>query len=69
MKRVGVFLCVALLAPSLGACSTAVKHAREIGQRWGRRQVEGLLNAGAPCIHFYVMNDASSVVETVKDLI
>ena len=47
----------------------APKHAREIGQRWGRRQVEGLLNAGAPCIHFYVMNDASSVVETVKDLI
>ncbi|MCA9660003.1 MAG: hypothetical protein KC486_16790 [Myxococcales bacterium] len=32
MKRVGVFLCVALLAPSLGACSTAVKHAREIGK-------------------------------------
>jgi methylenetetrahydrofolate reductase (NADPH) len=44
-------------------------HVREIGRRWGRRQVEGLMDAGAECIHFYVMNDASSVVEAVRDLV
>jgi len=43
-------------------------QAKEIGQRWGRRQVEGLVDAGAECIHFYVMNDATPVVEMIKDL-
>ncbi len=45
------------------------KHVREIGRRWGRKQVEGLMNGGAECIHFYVMNDASPVVEMIKDLV
>jgi methylenetetrahydrofolate reductase (NADPH) len=44
-------------------------HVKEIGLRWGRRQVEGLMNSGAECVHFYVMNDASSVVGMVKDLV
>ncbi len=44
------------------------KHVKEIGRRWGRRQVEGLMNAGVECIHFYVMNDASSVVGVIQDL-
>ena len=44
------------------------KHVREIGRRWGRRQVEELMEAGAQCIHFYVMSDASPVVEMVRDL-
>lgn len=43
-------------------------HVREIGRRWGRRQVEGLIAAGAECIHFYVMNDAGPVVEMLQDL-
>ncbi len=43
-------------------------HVQEIGRRWGRRQVEGLIAAGAECIHFYVMNDASPVVEVIRDL-
>ena len=45
------------------------KHVKEIGHRWGRRQVEGLMNAGAECIHFYVMNDASPVVDVIRDLV
>ncbi len=45
------------------------KHVKEIGRRWGRRQVEGLMNQGAECIHFYVMNDASPVVEMISDLV
>ena len=44
------------------------KHVKEIGQRWIRRQTEDLLNAGVPCIHYYVMNDAEKVVEVVRDL-
>ncbi len=45
------------------------KHVKEIGRRWGRKQVEGLMNEGAECIHFYVMNDASPVVEMISDLV
>ncbi len=45
------------------------RHVKEIGRRWGRKQVEGLMNTGAECIHFYVMNDASPVVEMIADLV
>jgi methylenetetrahydrofolate reductase (NADPH) len=41
---------------------------KEIGRRWAKTQVEGLINSGVPCIHFYVMNDASTVVDIIKDL-
>jgi methylenetetrahydrofolate reductase (NADPH) len=44
------------------------EHVKEIGRRWARIQVEGLVNSGVPCIHFYVMNDASAVIDIVKDL-
>jgi methylenetetrahydrofolate reductase (NADPH) len=43
-------------------------NVREIGRRWAKRQVEGLINSGVPCIHFYVMNDASTVVSIIRDL-
>ncbi len=45
------------------------KHVKEIGRRWGRKQVEGLMNSGAECIHFYVMNDATPVVDMIRDLV
>ena len=44
------------------------KDVKEIGRRWAKIQVEGLINSGVPCIHFYVMNDASTVVSIIKDL-
>jgi methylenetetrahydrofolate reductase (NADPH) len=44
------------------------QHAREIGKRWGRAQVEELIGRGAPCVHFYVMSDASPVLELIRDL-
>ena len=44
-------------------------HVKEIGSRWARRQVEGLIEAGVPCIHFYVMNDAAPAVAVVQDLL
>lgn len=44
------------------------KHAEEIGKQWALKQAEGLLQAGAPSVHFYIMNDSKSVVEIVKTL-
>lgn len=44
------------------------KQVKEIGRRWARQQVEGLLNEGVECIHFYVMNDADGAVGIIKDL-
>ena len=43
-------------------------HVKEIGRAWGRKQVEELLAAGVDCVHFYVMNDASSSVEIIRAL-
>ena len=43
-------------------------HAAEIGRRWAHRQVTGLVEAGVPCVHFYVMNDAAAVVELIRGL-
>jgi methylenetetrahydrofolate reductase (NADPH) len=43
-------------------------HVKEIGRRWARRQVEGLIESGASCLHFYVMNDATPVVDLIRDL-
>ena len=42
------------------------KNAGEIGKRWADNQVQGLLEGGAPCIHFYIMNDSNNVVDIVK---
>lgn len=42
------------------------EHAAEIGQRWCRNQVEELVNAKVPSVHFYVLNDVHSVVDIVK---
>ena len=44
------------------------RHAGKIGVRWGRQQVADLLDHGVQCIHFYVMSDASSVLEAIQDL-
>jgi methylenetetrahydrofolate reductase (NADPH) len=44
------------------------QHVGEIGVRWAERQCAELLNAGVKCIHFYVMNDAGSVLQVVERL-
>ncbi|MGE0632357.1 MAG: methylenetetrahydrofolate reductase [Pseudobdellovibrionaceae bacterium] len=41
-------------------------HAGEIGQKWAEKQVEGLLAAGVPGVHFYIMNDTPTVVDIVR---
>lgn len=42
------------------------EHVVEIGKQWAHRQVEGLLAFGVPSVHFYVLNDANSVVDVVR---
>ncbi len=44
------------------------KHVKEIGKRWTSMQLEGLLNSGSECVHFYVMNDASATVDIIKEI-
>ncbi|MFQ5500177.1 MAG: methylenetetrahydrofolate reductase [Candidatus Zixiibacteriota bacterium] len=46
------------------------KHAREIGIRWAVSQCKQLLNesGGVPCLHFYVMNDATPVLDVIRQL-
>ncbi len=41
-------------------------HIPEIGIRWAQQQVEGLLKANVPDIHFYIMNDTELVVDVIK---
>lgn len=42
------------------------KNVAAIGKEWASRQVEDLLNKGAPCVHFYIMNDTGTIVDIVK---
>tara|TARA_R110002072_G_scaffold1989_5_gene16626 strand:+ start:81400 stop:82344 length:945 start_codon:yes stop_codon:yes gene_type:complete len=41
-------------------------HVKEIGMNWAMKQTEDLLNGGAPCVHYYIMNDAGRVLDVVK---
>ncbi len=50
----------------VGSILADPKHANEIGIRWAVKQSEELLQKGAPCLHFYIMNDTTSVLEVVK---
>lgn len=42
------------------------KNVTAIGREWASNQVKGLLEGGAPCVHFYIMNDTSTIVDIVK---
>ncbi len=42
------------------------KNVAHIGKEWAMNQVQGLLENGAPCVHFYIMNDTSTIVDIVK---
>lgn len=43
-------------------------HVKEIGKRWAKQQAQSLIDFGAPAVHFYIMNDAKTVSEVIKDL-
>ena len=40
---------------------------REAGVKWAQDQVHELLEFGVPCIHFYIMSSAKSVVEVLSE--
>jgi len=42
------------------------KYAAEIGYRWTKKQVQGLLEAGEKNIHFYVLNNVDAITEMVR---
>lgn len=42
------------------------EHVKEIGFNWACKQTEELLNFNAPAVHFYIMNDVSTVTNVVK---
>ena len=44
------------------------KHVKDIGRRWAKRQVEGLLAENVECIHFYVMNDAAQAAGIIREV-
>jgi methylenetetrahydrofolate reductase (NADPH) len=44
------------------------QHISEIGTRWGVKQCAELLNSGVKCLHFYIMNDAGSALDVVKQI-
>lgn len=51
-----------------GEVEATPEHAREIGIRWAIRQSEELLEAGVPCLHFYIMQSAAAVTQVVEAL-
>ncbi len=44
------------------------EHVVDIGVEWARAQTEELMEAGAPCIHFYIMQRAGVVKRVVEPL-
>ncbi|MBW2733387.1 MAG: methylenetetrahydrofolate reductase [Deltaproteobacteria bacterium] len=48
--------------------STGRKSAREVGVDWAFRQVMELFERGAPCVHFYVMQNTTPFVTLMERL-
>ncbi|AZZ36582.1 methylenetetrahydrofolate reductase [NAD(P)H] [Bdellovibrio sp. qaytius] len=46
--------------------TTHPKQAAEHGKNWMKKQVQGLLDANVPYVHFYVLNNVDAVTEVVK---
>ena len=44
------------------------EHVTDVGVEWAIRQCEELLNAGVPCLHFYIMSTANVVRRVVEPL-
>ena len=40
----------------------------DIGVEWAIRQSEELMSAGVPCVHFYIMSSADTVIRVVEPL-
>lgn len=43
------------------------QNVESIGQQWAKDQITELLAFGAPCIHFFLMNDVGSVLNIIEE--
>ena len=59
---------VSIPEPLVDEVMASPDHVKEIGIRWAVQQCAGLLNDAAPCLHFYVMSDASAVTSVIQKL-
>lgn len=48
--------------------AAAPEDVEDIGVEWAIRQTEELMDAGVPCIHFYIMSSAETVKKVVEPL-
>ncbi len=48
--------------------ATKPEHVVDIGVEWARAQTEELMEAGVPCVHFYIMQRAGVVKRVVEPL-
>ncbi|HEV7128709.1 MAG TPA: methylenetetrahydrofolate reductase [NAD(P)H] [Ktedonobacterales bacterium] len=48
--------------------ATRPEQMAEIGVAWAVRQCKELLNAGVPCLHFYVTNNANLVTRVMRQI-
>jgi methylenetetrahydrofolate reductase (NADPH) len=44
------------------------ERTQQIGIEWATQQCHELVKAGVPCIHFYIINSASEVVDIVSKI-
>ena len=44
------------------------EHVVDVGVEWAIRQSEELMEAGVPCLHFYIMSSANTVKRVVESL-
>lgn len=50
------------------ADAVAPEDVEDVGVEWARRQTKELIDAGVPCIHFYIMSSAATVKRVVEPL-
>lgn len=68
LKNLPKFFHVNLPLPLVEEIQGNPKHVKEIGVNWTVKQCRELLENGVSCIHFYIMNDASAVINVIKSL-
>lgn len=56
------------LEAALEACGPDEEAQRRVGVEWAVRQIHGLLAAGAPGVHLYILNRSESAVEVLSQL-
>jgi methylenetetrahydrofolate reductase (NADPH) len=56
------------LEAALESCGANEEAQRRVGVDWAVRQIKGLLEAGAPGVHLYILNRSESAVEVLSQI-